>query len=306
MATDVPGSKAVDRVPASRAYVLGPEDTLQIHVLDVDTIGTAPYPIDLDGNLELPRIGRVHAAGLTIPQLEAVLVRRFHEYLRNPAVTVSVAEFHSQPILILGEVASPGVHQIRGRKTLLEAISEAGGLKADAGDVIKITRKRQAGSLPLPNSSPDGSGEFLTASVDVHAVMEAQRPEDNIAVDPGDVITVPKAELVYVIGAVNKSGGFVLSERASISVLEALSMAEGLQHTASSTKSKILRPSKDGSSRAEIPVDVKGILQGKRQDIPLMANDILFIPNSAAKTVSLRAIEAAVQAGSGLAIYGHL
>jgi polysaccharide export outer membrane protein len=133
--------------------------------------------------------------------------------------------------------------------------------------------------------------------------MEAQNPAENIQVKPNDVITVPKADLIYVIGAVKKSGGFVLSERADISVLQALSMAEGLDRTAAAAKAIILRGGSSSPNRAEIPVDVKNILEGKGRDVPLLANDILFIPTSAAKSASIRALEAIIQAGTGAAIY---
>jgi len=289
----------------STSYILGPEDTLQIRVLDAEEIGPAPYPIDLRGNLDLPHIGRIHAAGLTIEQLESKLTERFKEYLQEPVVTVSVAEFHSQPISVLGAVSSPGVHQIRGRKTLFEVISEAGGLKPEAGNTIKIARSMENGPIPLPGAKTDPTGQFSVAEVSIRSVMEAQNPQENIPVKPNDVITVPKADLVYVIGAVKRSGGFVLTEKANMSVLEALSMAEGLDRAAGPANAKILRSSHGATSRSEISIDVKKILDGKEADVPLLANDILFIPTSAAKSASLRALEAIVQTGTGIAIYGR-
>ena len=147
-------------------------------------------------------------------------------------VTVSVFEFRSQPVSVLGAVNTPGVHQIRGRKTLFEVISEAGGLKNEAGNSIKITRRKEFGAIPLPGAGADPSGEFSVAEVSVKSVMEARNPQENIQIQPNDVISVPKAELVYVIGAVKRAGGFILSEREQISVLQALSMAEGLDRVA--------------------------------------------------------------------------
>jgi polysaccharide export outer membrane protein len=303
-----PTDRAENRRPhdaASKNYILGPQDILQIHVLDDDQVGAGPYPIDLRGNIALPRIGRVHASGLTIDELETQVTDRLKEYLQNPAVTISVTEFRSQPVSILGEVGSPGVHQIRGDKTLFEAISEAGGLKPEAGNTIKVTREKQYGALPLPGVTTDPSGDFSVGEVSIHSLMEAQNPHDNIRIQPHDVITVPKAELVYVIGAVNRSGGFVLSEKSDMSILEALSLAEGLKQTAGPGNAKILRKVGDAPSRTEIPVDLKKIMNGKGADRPLVANDILFVPSSAAKTASLRAIEAIVQTGSGIAVYGR-
>lgn len=291
--------------PESNSYILGPEDTLNLRVLDADEIGTAPYPIDLKGNLNVPRLGLVHAASLTLDQLQADLTDRYKEYLQHPVVTLSVAEYRSQPISVLGAVTTPGVHQIRGRKTLFEVISEAGGLKADAGDTIKITRPQAFGPIPLPDAKSDSTGEYTVAEVSIRSVMDAQNPAQNIAVRPNDVITVPKAQLIYVIGDVKKPGGFALSERSNMSVLEALSLAEGLSKTAGAKNAKILRAAGGSANRSEIPVNVQKILSGQNGDVPLLANDILFIPNSIAKSATARAIESMIQIGTGVVIYAH-
>jgi polysaccharide export outer membrane protein len=169
--------------------------------------------------------------------------------------------------------------------------------------MIKITRKKTAGPLPLPNVADDVSGQYRIAELNVRGVMEAKNPQDNITVLPDDVISVPKADLVYVIGAVRKSGGFILSEREKISVLQALSLAEGLERTASAKKAKILRQVAETDNRTEILIDVKLILEGKGKDVALTANDILFIPTNGAKNVAMRGVEAALQVGTGIAIY---
>ncbi|HEY7337638.1 MAG TPA: polysaccharide biosynthesis/export family protein [Bryobacteraceae bacterium] len=284
-------------------YILGPEDSIVIKVLDIEEIGNSPFPIDLRGNINVPMIGRVHAAGLTLDQLEAILTEKFKEYLREPVVTVTISEYRSQPVSVFGQVGTPGVHSMRGHKTLYEVISEAGGLKPEAGNSIVITRKKEWGPIPLPGAHPDQTGAFTVAELDIHSVMEAKNPADNIAVKPEDVISVPKADLIYVVGSVKKAGGFVLSERGHMSVLQALSLAEGLDRTAAAAKARIIRTSSATTAPAEIPVDVKHILDGKLPDLPLQANDILFIPDSAAKSVTLRTIEAIVQAGTGAAVY---
>ena len=284
-------------------YMLGPEDLLTIRVMNVEELGDTPYPVDLHGDIDVPRIGKVHAAGLSVEQLEAELTARYREFLQKPVVTVAVAEFHSQPVSVLGEVTAPGVHQIRGRRTLLEIISEASGLKVDAGSTIQITRRKAWGAIPLPSNKLDPSGDYYTASVNVQRLMAGKSPQDNVAILPNDVITVPKADLVYVVGAVKRAGGFVLSEKTDISILEALSLAEGLDKTAGPKNARILRPDPNSGARHEIPVDIKKLLAGKSADMPLAANDILFIPNSTAKVVTNRTIDALVQAGTGLAIY---
>jgi polysaccharide biosynthesis/export protein len=290
--------------PSGDTYLLGPEDTLSIKVHNDDEIGALSYPIDLNGNLDLPLAGQVHAAGLSIDQLKQALTGRFKEYIQDPNVTVVVSDYRSQPISILGQVGLPGVHQMRGRKTLFEVISEAGGLKPEAGSVIHITRRREWGPIPLPGAHPDSTGEFSVGEINIRDVMDARNPQDNIPIKPYDVITVPRADLIYVIGSVQKAGGFVLSERANLSILQALSMAEGLQRTAATSKAKIIRGAYDGAGApVEISVDVKRILDGKAPDVPLLANDILFIPNSAGKSAAYKTLDAIIQGGTMAAVY---
>jgi polysaccharide export outer membrane protein len=297
------GAQASAQEPAqSPTYTLGPDDQVAIHVLDAEEISENPFRIDMRGNINVPLAGRVHASGLSVEQLEATLTARLKDYLQEPVVTVSVSEFRSHPVSVLGAVNNPGVHQIRGRKTLFEVISEAGGLKNEAGNAIKITRRKEYGPIPLAGATPDPSGEFSVAEISVKSVMEARNPKENIQVEPNDVISVPRAELVYVIGAVKRAGGFVLSEREQISVLQALSMAEGLDRVAAASNARILRAA-GGVNRTEIPVDVRQILTGKTRDVPMQANDILFIPTSAAKSAGLRGLEAIIQLGTGVAIY---
>ncbi len=302
-AKTAPKPKAPPEQDSGDAYVLGPEDSLNVRVVHLDELGDAPYPVDLRGNVNFPRIGRVHAAGKTVEQLESELTQRYKEYLQDPVVNVSVAEFHSQPISILGSVKTPGVHQIKGNSTLFEVISEAGGLSDAAGSTITITRKLEYGPLPLPDATTDPSGKYSVADLNIRSVMSARNPAQNIAVKPYDVITVPKADLVYVIGSVKKPGGFILQERANMTVLEALALAQGLERTASAGKAKILRTDETTHARVEIPVDVKKMMEGKLGDTSLLANDILFVPTSNGKAATYRALEALVQTGTGLAIY---
>jgi len=216
---------------------------------------------------------------------------------------VSLTEMRSQPISILGSVTKPGVHQLQGEKTLLEVISLAEGLRPDAGYSIRIARKKEWGKIPLVDVKEDASGQFWVAEVGVKEIMEARSPEKNIQVKPNDVITVPKGELVYVMGAVKKSGGFVLGEREQVTVLQALSMAEGMDTYAKLNQSKILRKTDDPERRLEIVVDLKKILEGGAKDIQMVQDDILFVPVSGKKKAFMRTIEAGINLGTGVAIY---
>src|SRR5260370_15449747 len=128
-------------------------------------------------------------------------------------------------------------------------------------------------------------------------------PEENILIQPNDVISVPRAELIYVVGEVKKAGGFPLDGHESLSVLRAISLSEGLLPTASPAGVRIHRGGQGVGERQEIAVDLKRILSGKAPDVSLQPDDILFVPSSASKKAGIRAIEAAIQLGTGVVIW---
>ena len=137
----------------------------------------------------------------------------------------------------------------------------------------------------------------------MHELLTGGRPEHNIPIAPQDVITVPPAEMVYVLGHVRKPGAFTLKEKESMSVLQAIALAEGLERTASSKNAKLVRPAGDGRPANELPVDIQSILRGKQPNVPMQPNDILVIPDSMSKKVAVRTLEAVVQAGTGIVIW---
>ena len=291
------------RVHASAEYVLGPGDEIVLHVTDVEEVTDKPIRIDPGGFIDLPMAGRVEAAGLSPSQLQSELVKRFGKYVTTPEVSVNVAESSSQPVSVIGEVNNPGVHQLGGQKRLLEVISLSGGLKPDAGPTVIVTRDPRWGKLTGSHvtTNPDG---YSTQTFSLDALMAASSPEDNIAIAPNDVVSVPRAELVFVLGDVKKPGGFQLSTHPTLSLLQALSMAEGLGPDDKSSQARILRqyPGGDGVPR-EIPIDIPKIVAGKAPDVPLYANDVLYVPHSGAKVAARRAVEAAVGITTGILIY---
>jgi polysaccharide export outer membrane protein len=284
-------------------YLLGPDDQLEISGPELTDLSTKPVRIDGEGDIQVPLAGSVHVAGLTVQQTEKELDKVLNKYIKNPQVVVNVVEVRSQPVSVLGAVNSPGVHQVQGHKTVLEMLASAGGIRQDAGYSIRITRQVEWGCIPLPGAQLDASGKYSVAEVNLRKIMDAKTPEENIQIFPHDVISVPKAEMVYVIGEVHRSGGFVLGEHQSISVLQALSLAEGLNTGADPRHAKILRLKPEADQREELKVDVKDALNGKKPDFPLQGEDILFIPGSTGKKAALRSMEAAIQVGTGLAIW---
>jgi polysaccharide export outer membrane protein len=285
--------------------VIGLDDQIAIRALHAPEISDKTMRIPPDGYITLALIGRVHAAGLTVHALETEIKSRLSAYIQEPEVSVNVLEFKSQPVSVLGAVKTPGIRQLEGPQSIMDLLSAAGGLEPDAGYTVTLMRRREWGPIPLPQARADASAQFSVADVNLPDLMEGKAPENNILIRPHDVITVPRAKLVYVIGEVHKSGGFVVREQETISVLQVLSLAEGLQRTAAPDRAKVLRREVPGADKKEIAVNVKRILEGKDADMALKPDDILFIPNSASKSVAIRSIEAAIQMGTGIVIWRH-
>jgi polysaccharide export outer membrane protein len=286
-------------------YVLGPGDRLTLLVRDLDEFTDQTFSVDMHGDINLPLAGRFHVAGMTVDQFEQQTKERLKKYVKGPDVVASIAEYHSQSISVIGAVNAPGVHQLQGHKTLFEVLSLSGGLRSDAGSTINITRNLHWGTIPLPDAKTDPSGQFSIASVKVKSTMDASDPSQNIVIMPDDVISVPKGQVVYAVGSVMRPGGFLLGEHDTLSSLQVLSLAEGFSSLAAPANARILRIVPGSSNRAEIPLNLKKLMAGKEPDVPLKADDILFVPTSAAKTITRRTVDAAVQITTGMAVYGR-
>lgn len=288
------------------AYVLGPGDLLVIHVGDLDEIPDKPIRIDPNGFIDLPLAGRVHVAGLTVQELKLDLASRLNKFVDTPEVTVNLTESESRPVSVIGSVNNPGVRQLAGSKRLIEVISLSGGIKPDAGPDVIVTREPKWGKIDAPGAKIDASTGYSTATFSVDALLASKDPANNIVIEPDDIVSVPRADLVYVVGNVHKAGGFQIASHRTISLLQVISLAEGLGSDNAASRARILRPAPggDGTPR-EIPVDVNKIFAGKAPDVPMYANDVLFIPNSGSKVVARRAMEAALGVTTGLLIYRH-
>ncbi len=288
---------------ARGSYVLGPGDEITVWVRDLEEVNRKPFRIENDGFVSLPLIGRVQAAGQTVEKLEATLRERLKPQILDPEVTIALSEAKSEPVSVIGAVNHPGVLQLQGNKSLVEVLSMAEGLRQDAGHTITVTRHLEYGSIPLADAKEDSTHQFSVAQIDIKDdLMSGNSPATNIPMKPFDVVSVQKADLIYVVGEVKKSGGFVLNDRETLSVLQAVSLAEGLNRTASPKGAKILRATANGP-RTEIPVDLQKILAGKGEDIRMRPNDILFVPNSATKSAAMRALQSAIEIGTGVVIW---
>lgn len=294
-----PGTDATNR----SSYVLGPDDQISVWALGAPEISDRPMRIDPNGNIDLPLLGVVHAGGRTAEQLRAELTGRLRKYILEPHVTVSVADFRSQPVSVIGDVKQPGIHQIAGPRRLIEVLSLAGGLLPEAANRINITRSLEVGRVPLTTATDDPTGKFSVAEVSVKTLLDGSDPTENVFVFPHDVISVPRAAVIYVLGEVNKPGGFPVAERDGLSVLQAISMAGGVTHTAAPQRAEILHVVNGTPKRDRRPVNLSKILAGKSGDVSLQPNDILLVPNNLPKSAAIRAMEAGIQIGTGVLIW---
>ena len=261
-------------------YVLGPDDQIAIRAFQVDEIGDRPFRIDTEGDINVPVLGKIHAAGQTVDQLEAYLLDRLKVLVKNPQVSVSVVQYRSEPVFVQGAFQKPGIYPLQGRRTLLEMLAAAGGLLPNASRKLTVTRRLEFGKIPLASAKVDTERNISTLQVSIERLRDSINPVEDIVLQPMDVISVERAEMIYVNGEVMKAGAIELGERDSISVTQLLAMVGGMSKDADATKTLILRPVLNTSRRAEIPINLKKILAGGETDFPLLPNDVLYVPKS--------------------------
>lgn len=287
----------------NETYVLGAGDVLSIWALGADEIAAKPYTVLPDGYLDLPLAGRVAAAGKSVEQLKQELRRTLGQYFYDPKVSVTVTDFRSQPVSVLGSVNQPGVHQLQGGKTLLEVLSLAGGAAPDADSSVIVTRRAEWGPIPVPGSKKDATGKFYVAKINLQSVAQAMNPQENIRIFPNDVIEVPKARLIYVLGQVSKPGGFVLHQDENVTAVQALSMAGGPTEFGSTKSARLLRAAANPKERQQITLNLRQVLEGKSGDTVMHPEDILYIPGNASKKAGLQALQTGLQITTGLIIW---
>ena len=290
----LPGGSGADTV-------ISPDDMLEIYIIDVPEL-SGQYRVSARGLVQLPLLQKpLVAAGLEADEFGTQIAKELREAgLVNEAhVTVSIAASRVKSIAITGAVKHPQIYPVFGRTTLLDVISQAEGL-ADDASMIAIISRGEMGLLMIADDEKE-----KTVTVDLSKLLQAGDASANLDVYPGDRITVPRAGIVYVVGAVNRPGGFTIrSINDTMTVLQALALAEDVKSTAVRSKTVLIR--KDASAqdgRKQIPLDLSKILSGKAEDPVLQANDILFIPDSQSKKAFRRSLEAAMQTAVGMAIY---
>jgi polysaccharide export outer membrane protein len=249
-------------------YIIGSEDLVEITLFDLADGQGEPRVITArvsnTGVVTLPYIGNIDAAGLTPAAFENNLRTAYSTYIHNPQLTVFVREYRSYRVSVMGYVTTPGVLELRGKKTLIEAIAMAGGLTDEASKNIRVSRATEAG--------------LQTVLVDLDRIAEGVDVGLNLAMLPGDVVTVPKAGTFYVEGVVRKPGAYPLLEHTTVS--QAIATAGGADVTIAKMSGTTLFRKDLNGERVAIPVDLAALKSGRTEDVPIQADDVIVVPMS--------------------------
>jgi polysaccharide export outer membrane protein len=244
----------------AQEYTIGPGDILKITVWGHEDL-SKDYPVTLDGRVPFPLIGSVQAAGLTTSELARRLRDLLEkDYLVNPQVIVSVREYLSSKVHVMGEAEKPGLFYLTGPTTLLELLSKAGGLSKSAGKDLVLVRSEAGKSTVL-------------LRLDVRKI-QAGDVKENILLQNGDMMFVPKASAFFVLGEVTKAGTFALDKETS--VLEAITLAGGFNGTAAPSGVKVLRRGPDGKQET-ISLDLSGAVP-KDKSFRVEDGDTVMVP----------------------------
>ena len=263
---------------------LGPGDLVELNVYNVPEL-TTKARVSGSGDIYLPLVDYVHVAGLTLEEAQSVVEKRLEEggFVRSPHVTIFVDEANSQGVTILGEVSKPGIYPDPSDRKLYELISEAGGFTPNAARKIAVIRRNQPEAIRI--DLPRNLADDLSGNIDIL---------------PGDTINVPRAPIIYVVGDVGRPSGLLVNN-GTLTVLQAIALAGGANHTAKLGGVRIIRKTPAGMT--ETRVELKRMLEAKTPDVTLEADDILFVPVSGGRVLAGKTFEAAIALATAVSIY---
>ena len=250
---------------------LAPGFLLSLQVFDMPEISSEVRVSD-SGDVEIPMAGKVHVAGLTLPQAQTAIVQQLvqKQILQNPEINLDVVQYAANNVSVIGEVATPGRIQLLAPHSLPDVLAMVGGETSLAGTTISI-RRVVDGKEQVQNIQYARSGD----STDIR----------NIMIEPGDTVVVPRAGIVYVLGGVNRPGGYVMQEDGKLDVAQALSLAYGTATNAAVGSIRVVRKDPTGKL-VTIPVSYKKITSGKETPLVLQAEDIVYVPVSKLKAIA--------------------
>ncbi len=264
------------------AQPVGPNDLIAVSVYDAPELSRT-IRVGANGLIRLPMVKQpIKAEGLYPAELESAITKALQaeELLNDPYVTVTIAAYQSRPVSVAGAVKMPLVFQVEGPTTLLEALARAQGLREDAGREIIVSRTQPG---------PEGKPMMLTRRISVRALIDDADPELNVKLVGGEEIRVPEVGRIYIVGNVKRPGAFPVQDGADTTVLQMLALAEGLMPYAS--KQAYIYRQEGAGEKNEIPVALDKIMSRKSPDVPLTANDILYIPDSKGKRMTMSALD---------------
>jgi len=264
---------------------------LQLHAGDLVAVSVYDAPeltrtvrVDPDGTIRLPLLAEgVKAAGLMPRELEAGLTDalKSEEILVDPIVKVTVVEYHSRPISVMGAVRRPVTFQADGKITLLEALSRAEGLTDDAGLEILVSQNDAVRRIP------------------VKKLLDGADPAANLMLTGNEEVRVPVAGKIFVLGNIRKPGGFPVRDLADSTVLKMVALSEGLMPF--SEKIAYIVRRKEGETPQEIPIQLAKIMERKSPDVPLEIGDILYVPDNKSRRSTMSIVDRLAGFGSATA-----
>jgi polysaccharide export outer membrane protein len=267
---------APQTAPAGQDYRVGAGDRLAISVLQVPEMRTS-VRVSQQGAISLPLLGIVQVSGLSAADVERKLADELRRtYVRDPQVSVQVEEIESHPISVVGAVAEPGIYQVRGPMSLLSVLSLAKGVTDIAGNRVIVVR---------------AESEAKPLDLDLQQLLESGEPGLNVVIQPGDVVKVPAAPMIYIVGEFKKPGAFPMPRGDRLTVLRALALGEGLLPMADKKDAVIMRAAADGT-QSEIGIRLDRIINAEEPDPVLQANDVLFVPGSAGRAAAQATLNA--------------
>jgi polysaccharide export outer membrane protein len=265
---------------------LAPGFLVSLSVLD-DTDFSGSFRVDEQGDILIPVLGQIHLAGETAGEATEQMRKKLQaeQLLVDPQVTLNIVEYTAPEVAILGEVSSPGKYPLLAPRKLIDVLALAGGTTLLAGNEIRINFAKEPGAPRIVHYSRGSDPESIA----------------NVYVQPGDTVQVKRAGIVYVLGAVNRSGGYVMLEEGTLNVLQAVSLANGTSPAASTGTIYLLRRNSDGTE-IDMALRYKGIAKGKYRDVQLQAADVLYVPTSTMKAALLNS-QGILSAAASSSIY---
>lgn len=268
---------------------IGSGDLIDVVMFDNPDL-SGQFRVDEKGDITVPLIGRVHVEGLTADGAATLIEQRYVEaQILQPAdshATVFISEYATQGITVNGEVKNPGVYPALGVRKLNDVIAAAGGITLTAASKVVITHRGDPGNPITVDYNPDALNPVIP----------------DVQIFPGDTLTVPRAGIVYVLGDVNKAGGYVLDGRNTLTVEEAMALAGGGAHAAALKRVQLVRTLTDGRKEA-ITIPVNLIYKGRAPDVALKDGDILYVPTSTGRLAAEQAITSALGIGTSVLVY---